>query len=63
MLSEQTLCQRPIVMDLTQCIKSAVHLHCCRNGAVLDAVAGQGIVRDGIPGAASVLDVEVLDCG
>ena len=49
MLAEQTLCQRPIVMDLMQCFKSAVHLHCRRNGAVLDAVAGPGIARDYLP--------------
>ena len=63
MLAEQTLCQRPIVMDLMQCFKSAVHTHCRRNGAVLDAVAGPGIVGDDLSGAAPVPDVELVENG
>ena len=43
-LSEQALGQRPILWQLMQCFKSAVHPHCRWNGAVLDAVASSGIV-------------------
>ena len=46
-----------------QCFKSAVHPHCCRNGAFLDAVAGPGIVGDDLPGAAPVPDVELVENG
>ena len=60
-LSEQALGQRPILWHLMQCFKSAVHPHCRRNGAVLDAVAGPGIVGDDLPGAASVPDVELVE--
>ena len=63
MLAEQTLCQRPIVMDLMQCFKSAVHTHCRRNGAVLDAVSSPGIVGDDLTGAAPVPDVELVENG
>ena len=62
-LSEQALGQRPILWQLMQCFKSAVHPHCRRNGAVLDAVAGLGIVGDYLPGAAPVPDVELVENG
>ena len=62
-LSEQALGQRLIMGQLMQCFKSAVHSHCCRNGAVLDAVAGSGIVGDDFLGAAPVPDVELVENG
>ena len=46
-----------------QCFQPAVHPHCRRNGAVLDAVAGLGIVGDDLPGAAPVPDVELVENG
>ena len=63
MLSEQALGQRPILWQLMLCFQPAVHPHCRRNGAVLDAVAGPGIVGDYLPGAAPVPDVELVENG
>ena len=62
-LSEQALGQRPILWQLMQCFQPAVHPHCRRNGAVLDAVAGPGIVGDDLPCAAPVPDVELVENG
>ena len=60
-LSEQALGQRPIIWQLMLCFQPAVHPHCRRNGAVLDAVSSPGIVGDDLPGAAPVPDVELVE--
>ena len=51
-LSEQALGQRPLIGQLLLGFQPGVRPHCRRNGAVVDAVAGLGIVGDYLPGAA-----------
>ena len=63
MLSEQALGQRPIIGWLMQCFKSAMHHIAAGTDPFLMRwpVRGlQGIIF--LPGAASVPDVEVVEC-